>query len=50
MQAIFYNFSKRKNSTAVPDGQGNQRNLTLKNGSSIIDGSWRWFTDEARYS
>lgn len=36
MQAIFYNFSKRKNSTAVPDGQGNERNLTLKNGSSII--------------
>lgn len=36
MQAIFYNFSKRKNSTAVPDGQGIERNLTLKNGSSII--------------
>lgn len=36
MQAIFYKFSKRKNSTAVPDGQGNERNLTLKNGSSII--------------
>lgn len=36
MQAIFYNFSKRKNSTAVPDGQGSERNLTLKNGSSII--------------
>ena len=36
MQAIFYNFSKRKNSTAVPNGQGNERNLTIKNGSSII--------------
>lgn len=36
MRAIFYKFSKRKNSTAVPDGQGNERNLTLKNGSSII--------------
>lgn len=36
MQTIFYKFSKRKNSTAVPDGQGNERNLTLKNGSSII--------------
>lgn len=36
MQAIFYKFSKRKNSTAVPDGQGNERNLTVKNGSSII--------------
>lgn len=36
MQAIFYKFSKRKNSTAVPGGQGNERDLTLKNGSSII--------------
>lgn len=36
MQAIFYKFSKRKNSTAVPNGQGNERTLTLKNGSSII--------------
>lgn len=36
MQAIFYKFSKRKNSTAVPDGHGNERNLTVKNGSSII--------------
>lgn len=36
MQAIFYKFSKRKNSTAVPNGQGYERNLTLKNGSSII--------------
>lgn len=36
MQAIFYKFSKRKNSMAVPDGQGNERNLTIKNGSSII--------------
>lgn len=36
MRAIFYKFSKRKNSTAVPNGQGNERNLTVKNGSSII--------------
>lgn len=36
MQAIFYKFSKRKNSTAVPNGQGYERNLTIKNGSSII--------------
>lgn len=36
MKATFYKISKRKNSTAVPNGQGNERNLTLKNGSSII--------------
>lgn len=36
MQATFYKFSKRKNSTAVPNGQGYERNLTIKNGSSII--------------
>lgn len=36
MLAIFYKFSKRKNSTAVPNGQGNERDLTIKNGSSII--------------
>ena len=36
MQTIFYKFSKRKNSTAVPNGQGYERDLTIKNGSSII--------------
>lgn len=36
MQAIFYKFSKRKNSTAVPNGQGYERDLMIKNGSSII--------------
>ena len=36
MQAVFYSFSKRKNSTALPSGAGETFEITLKNGCSFL--------------
>lgn len=36
MQAVFYTFSKRKNSTALPSGAGESFDITLKNGCSFL--------------
>lgn len=36
MQAIFYSFSKRKNSTAVPAEPGTELEIKLKNGCSFL--------------
>lgn len=36
MQAIFYSFSKRKNSTAIPTEAGTELEIKLKNGCSFL--------------
>ena len=36
MQAIFYSFSKRKNSTAIPSEEGTEIEIKLKNGCSFL--------------
>ena len=36
MQAIFYSFSKRKNSTAIPTDAGTEIEIKLKNGCSFL--------------
>ena len=50
MQAEFYKFSKRKNSTAVPSGSGLEVELTLKNGTSILQPTFLLSADIAEYN
>lgn len=50
MQAEFYKFSKRKNSTAVPTGSGLEVELTLKNGTSILQPTFLLSTDISEYN
>lgn len=50
MQAEFYKFSKRKNSTAVPTGSGLEVELTLKNGTSILQPTFLLSADISEYN
>lgn len=50
MQAEFYKFSKRKNSTAVPSGSGLEVELTLKNGTSILQPTFLLSADISEYN
>jgi hypothetical protein len=50
MQAEFYKFSKRKNSTAVPVGSGLEVELTLKNGASILQPTFFLSTNVSGYN
>lgn len=37
MKAIFYNFSKRENSLSAPSGEGYEKEISLKDGCTILD-------------
>ena len=50
MQAEFYKFSKRKNSTAVPTGSGLEVELTLKNGTSILQPTFLLSANVSEYN
>lgn len=50
MQAEFYKTSKRKNSTAVPTGSGLEVELSLKNGTSILQPTFLLSADISEYN
>lgn len=57
--AVFYTFSKRKNSTAAPSGSGDNVDVNLKSGTSLLSPTlllnkntrptWNYFSFEGRY-
>ena len=50
MQAIFYSFSKRKNSTAIPVDTGTEIEIKLKNGCSFLSPVFLLQTDTFDYN
>lgn len=50
MQAVFYSFSKRKNSTAAPSDSGRSYEITLKNGCSYLRPIFLLSADDFNYN
>ena len=50
MQAVFYNFTKRLNSTAIPADDGERLEITLKNGVSLLSPIFLLSSDDFGYN